>query len=94
MVNVCIVVLDVVRAANLSCYGHSRPTTPNIDSVADESVVFERAISPAPVTLDSTASLFTGLYPGDHRAGQRGTSTSTCPTCRNCWRTPATRRAR
>lgn len=73
MVNVCIVVLDAVRAANLSCYGHSRPTTPNIDSVADESVVFERAISPAPVTLDSTASLFTGLYPGDHRAGQRGT---------------------
>ena len=29
-----------------------------------------RAVSPAGVTLDSTASLFTGLYPGNHRTGQ------------------------
>jgi arylsulfatase A-like enzyme len=70
--NICIVVLDAVRAKNLSCYGHTRTTTPNIDSIIDESILFEKAVSPAAVTLDSTASLFTGLYPGAHRTGQQG----------------------
>mgnify|MGYP000365614092 CR=1 FL=1 len=72
MTNVCIIVLDAVRAQNLSCYGHNRKTTPNIDKIAEESVVFKNAVSPAAVTLDSTASLFTGLYPGEHRTGQNG----------------------
>jgi len=70
--NICIVVLDAVRAKNLSCYDHTRTTTPNIDSIVNGSILFENAVSPAAVTLDSTASLFTGLYPGDHRTGQLG----------------------
>lgn len=70
--NICIVVLDAVRAQNLSCYGHTRETTPNIDAIVDEEIIFDNAVSPAAVTLDSTASLFTGLYPSDHRTGQKG----------------------
>ena len=70
--NVCLVVLDAVRAANLSCYGHDRPTTPHIDDVAEESLVFDRAVSPGATTLDSVSSLFSGLYPGEHRAGENG----------------------
>jgi arylsulfatase A-like enzyme len=68
--NVCIVVLDAVRAQNLNLYGHERETSPNIDQLAEESVVFDHAVSPAGVTVDSTASLFTGLYPGTHQTGQ------------------------
>jgi choline-sulfatase len=68
--NVCIVVLDAVRAQNLGLYGHERETSPTIDELAEESVVFDHAVSPAGVTVDSTASLFTGLYPGTHRTGQ------------------------
>lgn len=70
--NVCIVVLDAVRASNLSCYGHSRPTSPNIDAVAEESIVFDRAVSPAATTLDSVSSFFSGLYPAEHQAGYNG----------------------
>ncbi|MFB6227486.1 MAG: sulfatase [Halobacteriales archaeon] len=68
--NVCIIVLDAVRASNLSGYGHDRETTPNIDAVMDESVVFTRACSPTGVTIDSTASLLSGQYPIEHQSGK------------------------
>ncbi len=61
--NVLLVVLDVVRAADLSLYGYARPTTPNLERLAKSSVVFERVISTSPWTLPSHASLFTGHYP-------------------------------
>lgn len=92
--NVCIVVLDAVRAANLSCYGHSRETTPNIDEVAEESFVFDRAVSPAATTLDSVSSLFSGLYPAEHQAGYNGSLSVDVPHlpelfARNGYRTGA-----
>ena len=59
--NVLIIILDTVRAANLSLYGYSKPTTPEIDRFAQRGVVFENAISPSPWTLPSHASLFTGV---------------------------------
>lgn len=70
--NVCVVVLDAVRASNLSCYGHSRPTSPNIDAIASESIVFDRAVSPAATTLDTVSSYFSGLYPAEHQSGYNG----------------------
>lgn len=78
--NVCIVVIDAARASNLSCYGHERPTTPNIDAVAEESVIHERAVSPAGATLASVGSLFSGRYPGEHRAGAHGSLLVDDPT--------------
>lgn len=69
--NVLVVVLDALRARNLSCYGHHRPTSPRIDELASESVVFERAISPSGTTIDSTASLFSGRYPIEHQSGRQ-----------------------
>lgn len=70
--NVLVVVLDALRAENVSWYGHDRPTTPTIDDVAAESVVFDRAVSPAATTLDSVASMFTGEYPVEHQSGRVG----------------------
>lgn len=60
--NVILIILDTVRAANLSLYGYDRQTTPAIDEWAASGVVFDRAVSTAPWTLPSHASMFTGQY--------------------------------
>jgi arylsulfatase A-like enzyme len=62
--NVLFIVLDTVRRANLHLYGYTRPTTPELERRAPEMVVFDHAIAPAPWTLPSHASLFTGRQPG------------------------------
>lgn len=67
--NVLLISIDTLRADHLSCYGYERPTTPNIDALAKEGVLFEDAMSSAPWTLPSYGSLFTGLTPGRHYAG-------------------------
>ncbi|MCH2102265.1 MAG: sulfatase-like hydrolase/transferase, partial [Planctomycetes bacterium] len=67
--NVLLVVLDTLNARHLGSYGYHRPTSPALDALADEGVVFDRAYSAAPWTLPSHASLFTGLHPTSHRTG-------------------------
>jgi arylsulfatase A-like enzyme len=64
--NVLVVLIDALRADHLGCYGHSRDTSPIIDSLSRESVLFETAMSPASWTKPSIPSLFTGLYPIQH----------------------------
>ena len=44
------------------CYGEQLVETPNIDALADEGVVFERAYSPAPVCSPSRSAVITGSY--------------------------------
>src|SRR5690606_10676013 len=60
--NVLLLVLDTVRAMELSVYGFERPTTPGMEKWAREGVVFERAFSTSPWTLPGHASLFTGRW--------------------------------
>jgi hypothetical protein len=62
--NVLLLILDTVRAANLSVYGYARPTTPAMERVAAEGALFLDAYATAPWTLPSHTSLFTGLLPG------------------------------
>jgi arylsulfatase A-like enzyme len=64
--NILFLVLDSVRARNMSCYGYERPTTPNIDRLAEEGTLFEQAVSVGCWTLPVHASLFTGSYPSAH----------------------------
>jgi arylsulfatase A-like enzyme/Tfp pilus assembly protein PilF len=64
--NVLLIVLDTLRADHLGTYGYDRPTSPGIDAWAKRGVVFERAISQAPWTAASIASLFTSLQPSVH----------------------------
>jgi len=66
--NVVLIVLDTTRADHLSAYGYPRPTTPFLEELASESTLYENAVSPAPWTLPSHASLFTGLLPSAHGA--------------------------
>ncbi len=67
--NVLLISIDTLRADHLSCYGYERATTPNIDALAQQGVLFEQATSSASWTLPSYGSLFTGLDPGRHYAG-------------------------
>jgi len=61
--NVLLIVLDTARADHFSFMGYHRNTSPNIDALAQESAVFDRAYSTCCWTLPSHGSLFTGLYP-------------------------------
>ncbi len=68
--NILLIVLDTLRADRLSCYGHPATTTPHLDVFAEQSVLFERAISPAQWTIPAHGSLFTGEFPSTHGTTQ------------------------
>ena len=61
--NVLYIVIDALRPDHLGCYGYSRVTSPNIDSVAARGVVFLRNYSQGNHTLTSMCSLLTSRYP-------------------------------
>jgi arylsulfatase A-like enzyme len=60
--NVVFYVIDGASAAQMSVYGHNRETTPNLERLAAEGVVFERAYSNSTWTTSSTPSFMTGLH--------------------------------
>lgn len=64
--NIIFILIDACRARNLSCYGYSKVTSPNIDRLADEGVLFENAWSCTNVTDISLTSIFSGKYPLSH----------------------------
>ena len=64
--NVLLISIDTCRADRLSCYGYKSKTTPNIDAVAAEGILFENVIAPVPLTLPSHSSMLTGTIPPYH----------------------------
>ncbi|MDX1393724.1 MAG: sulfatase-like hydrolase/transferase [Gemmatimonadota bacterium] len=78
--DIVVIFLDTVRAWNLGLYGYERPTTPALDRLAATSVVYERAIAPAPWTLASHASAFTGQPASRLSTGWRSSLDDTYPT--------------
>jgi hypothetical protein len=64
--NVLVIVLDTVRDDRIGKPG----LTPNLDAFGDGGLVFENARSNSGWTLPAHASLFTGVYPVQHRATQ------------------------
>ncbi len=64
--SILLVSLDTLRADHMGLYGYERDTTPHLDQLARESVVFERALAPASWTLVSHMTMLTGLYPNQH----------------------------
>ena len=66
--NVILIVVDTLRADRIGAYGNTQNnTTPNIDKLAQAGLLFEQSYSQSGWTLPSFASLFTGLYPFEHR---------------------------
>ncbi|TMD63747.1 MAG: sulfatase [Chloroflexi bacterium] len=64
--NIVIVAIDSLRADHLGCYGYSRATSPAIDALATESIVFDSAFASGIPTMPSFTTLCTGLHPYRH----------------------------
>lgn len=81
-INVLLITLDTTRADRLGCYRYPQALTPALDELAAKGILFERACSPAPLTLPAHATMFTGLYPQEHglRTNGRGRLDASIPT--------------
>ena len=64
--NIIFITVDTTRADRMGFLGSKRGVTPNLDVLARQGVVFERAYSQAPLTPVSHATIFTGTYPQFH----------------------------
>lgn len=78
--NVLLVVLDTVRAQSLSLYGYDRKTSPQLERLAARGVRFDQALSTAPWTGPSHASMFTGRFPHEISIGWSTPLDATYPT--------------
>lgn len=65
--NIILLVLDAVRAQNLSCYGYAENTTPHLSEFAVDNLLFQRAFTSATWTMPTHASMLSGLYLSQHR---------------------------
>lgn len=65
--NIALIALDTMRADHMGCYGYHRNTTPYIDTIAKQSVLFERYIATTIPTHPSFTSVFTGLDAYGHQ---------------------------
>ena len=65
---IIIILFDTMSAKNLSLYGYSRKTTPNLERFAQRATVYHSHYSAGNYTVPGTASLLTGMYPWTHRA--------------------------
>lgn len=64
--NIVLITIDALRADHLSCYGYERETSPNIDKIAEQGILFKNVIAPSSWTAPSMVSLFTSTYPTNH----------------------------
>jgi arylsulfatase A-like enzyme len=58
--------IDTFSARHLSLYGYARATSPELERLREDAVVFERCLANAPWTLPSYLSVMSGLYPRAH----------------------------
>jgi arylsulfatase A-like enzyme len=70
--NVVLITLDTTRADRLGCYGGDTVETPSLDGLAEHGALFTNAVTVAPVTAPSHASILTGLYPPSHGVRANG----------------------
>jgi len=64
--SIVVITVDTLRADHLSCYGYFRRTSPFIDSLAANGVLFESVMAPMASTLPSHLTLFTSMLPIHH----------------------------
>lgn len=71
-VNIILITVDSLRPDHLGCYGYKRNTSPNIDKVAQKSILFTQAIAQGSKTPLSLSSLHTSTYPRTHGVYREG----------------------
>jgi arylsulfatase A-like enzyme len=65
---VILVTIDTLRADHLGYMGYPYNTSPFLDKLAEKSIVFKKAYTVIPTTASAEASIFTSLYPINHRS--------------------------
>lgn len=65
--NLIIISLDGLQAKHLHSYGYSLNTTPHLDTFLNQSSLFTNAISPSSWTVPTHMSIFTSMYPSEHK---------------------------
>jgi arylsulfatase A-like enzyme len=63
--NLVLITVDTLRSDHLGCYGYWRDTSPFLDQLAQEGILFKNAIVQWPKTQPSLASMLTSIYPSD-----------------------------
>jgi arylsulfatase A-like enzyme len=66
--NLLLITVDTLVPAHLGYNGYSRSTSPAVDRLAKEGLVFDESYSVSGWTLPSVATILTGMYPLDHGA--------------------------
>lgn len=66
-ISIVLLSLDTLRPDHLGCYGYARPTSPRLDALAHESVLFEHARTPVPWTTPAHMTMLTSLEPDVHK---------------------------
>lgn len=64
--DVILVVVDALRFSDIGCYGREDDITPNIDRIADDGLVFERAFAQSNYTDVCLSSIMSGKAPRGH----------------------------
>jgi arylsulfatase A-like enzyme len=64
--NVIIYLIDALRADHLGCYGYSRAISPNLDSFAEDCLLFPNTMAQSSWTKPAVSSLLSGLNPVVH----------------------------
>ncbi len=72
--NVLLISIDSLRADHVGCYGYKRDTTPTIDALARQGIVFRNTVSTTSWTLPAHMSLFTSMDITVHGVGMEGMS--------------------
>lgn len=71
--NLVVVTLDTTRADRVGAYrGRDAAATPVFDRLAADGVLFEQAMTSAPLTLPAHATMFTGGFPPQHGVRDNG----------------------
>ena len=60
---VLVIAIDGLRADHLSCYGYDRETSPALDALAADGLLFEEAFASSPLTLPAHVAILTGSEP-------------------------------
>ncbi len=65
--NIVLITINVFRVDHLSIYGYDRVTTPAIDQLSEEALIFTKAYAQAGYTFPNMMSILTSLYPQSHQ---------------------------
>jgi len=65
--NIVVIVIDTLRSDKLDAYGYEKDTAPFLTELSKKSILFENTFSASSWTSPATASIFTSLYPFQHK---------------------------